>query len=383
SFHGERFVLFASIPLSILAAWAIEGFMSWRWIGYGLALMVIILTLINGNNAIRTVLTPIFNSTWDEALTKIKTDTPQDSIINTWWAPGHFIKGIAHRSVPFDGASLDQGPIGYWMANMFLSQDEAQARGILRMINSSGNKPAEYLVKCGLKLSDATSLLLSIAAQNKTDAAQTLKGIINDEQIKTLLHMTHGQKPHSYVLAYTELIDDNMMLAFTSRWNIKKIEDINADPQQLQAVPKTNSPDFIDFLWRTMGGAPKYSERLPLLGQKNSLLVFKENLEIDLDTMEAKIQSLKYGQGLPLSIFYLKDGKIVEHENPEGSLNYSVILYKEDGQYAARLMDRTLANSLIMKLYYFDGQGLEYFKPLVLSHDLTGRTRIKVFQVIY
>ena len=69
--------------------------------------------------------------------------------------------------------------------------------------------------------------------------------------------------------------------------------------------------------------------------------------------------------------------------NPGGNLNYSVVLYQEDGQYAARLMDRSLANSMIMKLYYFDGQGLQYFKPLILNHDLTGRTHIKVFKVIY
>ncbi len=83
------------------------------------------------------------------------------------------------------------------------------------------------------------------------------------------------------------------------------------------------------------------------------------------------------------SVFYLKDGAVVEHENPEGNLNYSVVLYQEDGQYVARLMDHALANSMIMKLYYFDGKGLQYFKPLILSHDLTGRTRIKVFKVIY
>jgi len=58
-------------------------------------------------------------------------------------------------------------------------------------------------------------------------------------------------------------------------------------------------------------------------------------------------------------------------------------LYQEDGQYAARLMDRSLANSLIMKLYYFDGHGLKYFQPLILSRDLTGRTQIKIFKVIY
>jgi hypothetical protein len=383
SFMGERFVLFATVPLSVLAAAAANRFISLRSVGLPLAGLLIALVLFNANRDIRTVLTPIFNSTWDEALTKIKTDSPSDSIVNTWWAPGHFIKAIAHRSVPFDGASLDQGPVGFWMANMFLAQDEAQARGILRMLNSSGNKAAEFLVQCGLKLSDATTLLLAIASEDKAQAAQTLKGIISDAQIQTLLAMTHDQHPHSYVLVYTELVDDNLMIVFNGRWNIKKIEQINSDPGLLRNVPKRNSPDFIDFLWSTMGGPPKYSETLSLLGRNNDQLLFGENLMIDLDTMDAKIKSSKYGEGQPFSVFYLKDGSVVEHVNPDGNLNYSVVLYQDDGQYVARLMDRALANSLIMKLYYFDGAGLQYFKPLILSHDLTGRTRIKVFKVQY
>jgi dolichyl-diphosphooligosaccharide--protein glycosyltransferase len=383
SLHGERFVLFATIPLSVLAAAATHRFASLKSVGLPLAGLLTALILFSANRDIRTILTPIFNSTWDEALTKVKTDSPPDSIVNTWWAPGHFIKAIAHRSVPFDGASLDQGAVGYWMANMFLSQDEKQARGILRMLNTSGNHAADFLVKCGLKLSDATTLLLAIASENTSEAAQTLKGIISDDQIHTLLSMTHGKNPHSYVLVYTELVDDNLMLAFTGRWNIKKIEEINANPEMLKDVPPLNSPDFINYLWGTMGGPPKYSDALPLLGQDRNQLVFRENLTIDLNTMDAKIQSPQYGEGQPASVFYLKDGKVMEHENPDGNLNYSVVLYQDDGQYVARLMDHPLANSLIMKLYYFDGQGLQYFKPLILSHDLTGRTRIKVFKVIY
>jgi len=383
SLTGERFILFTTIPLSILAASATNQFIKLRNVDWGLAVLLSALIIFTANHDIRTILTPIYNSTWDEALTKIKTDTPPDSIVNTWWAPGHFIKAMAHRAVPFDGASLDKGDVGFWMGNMFLSQDENQARGILRMLNSSGNRAAEYLVKCGLKLSDATTLLLAIASENKIDAAQTLKGIISDDQIQTLLSMTHDKHPHSYVLVYTELVDDNLMIAFTGRWNIKKIEEINANALLLKEVPKRGSADFIDYLWQTMGGPPKYSEALPLLGQNSSQLMFRENLEIDLNTMDAKIQSAQYGEGEPSSVFYLKDGLVVEHVNPDGNLNYAVVLYQEDGQYVARLMDHALADSMIMKLYYFDGAGLKYFKPLILSRDLTGRTRVKVFQVIY
>ena len=383
SLTGERFILFATIPLSILAAAAANRFINFKYVGLPLAGLLSIVILFNANHDIRTILTPIFNSTWDEALTKIKTDTPEDSVVNTWWAPGHFIKAIAHRSVPFDGASLDQSAVGYWMGNTLLSQDENQARGILRMLNSSGNKAADYLVKCGLKLSDATTLLLAIASENKTQAAQTLKGIITDDQINTLLSLTHGKNPHSYVLVYTELVEGNLMIAFTGRWNIKKIEEINANSAMLQAVPKRSSRDFIDYLWDTMGGAPKYSEAFSLIGKNNGQLIFRDNLSVDLATMDATIQSPQYGMGQPASVFYLKDGVVTEHVNPDGNLNYSVVLYQEDGQYVARLMDHALANSLIMKLYYFDGAGLKHFKPLILSHDLTGRTRIKVFEVKY
>ncbi len=383
SFFGERFVFFATIPLCLLASAATHRFVSLKSVGLPLAGLLAALVLFNADRDIRTVLTPIYNSTWDEALTKIKTDTPEDSIVNTWWAPGHFIKAMAHRSVPFDGASLDQSAVGYWMANMYLAQDENQARGILRMLNSSGNRPLEFLVKAGLKVSDAVNLLLAIAPENQTEAAATLKGIISDDQIEQLLAMTHGKNPHSYVLIYNELIEDNLMIAFTGHWNIKKMEEINASPEMLRGVPKRNSQEFVDFLWTTMGGPPKYSDALSLLGGNKQQLVFRENLIIDLNSMDARIKSAQYGEGEPLSVFYLKDGKIVEHLDPEGNLNYSVILYKEDGQYVARLMDRNLANSLIMKLYYFDGEGLQYFKPLILSHDMTGRTRIKVFKVLY
>ena len=110
SLFGERFVLFATIPLSILAAGATHRFINLRSVGLPLAGLLIALVLFNAARDIRTILTPIFNSTWDEALTKIKTDSPADSIVNTWWAPGHFIKAIAHRSVPFDGASMTKVP---------------------------------------------------------------------------------------------------------------------------------------------------------------------------------------------------------------------------------------------------------------------------------
>ena len=76
SLYGERFVLFATIPLSLLAAAAINRFISLKSVGLPLAGLLTAMILFNADRDIRTILTPIFNSTWDEALTKIKTDSP-------------------------------------------------------------------------------------------------------------------------------------------------------------------------------------------------------------------------------------------------------------------------------------------------------------------
>ncbi len=383
---AQRFSLFTLVPLSVFAALSLQA-LSTRLppIIYRVALAILIsLSTTKGAADIAVVITPIYNSTWDAALTAIKTKTPVDSIINTWWPPGHFIKGIANRRVPFDGASLDEGAVGYWISNILLSTDEAHAQGLLRMLNLSGNRAADYLTTvCGLKLSQASALIHAIAPRQVPQARLLLKPFLSPEQINHLLMLTHAGHPHSYLLIYNELVDDNLILKFTGGWSFSKIESLNNTPSPLKQAPKRNSPGYIDFLWDIAGGPSKYSEALPSLGQQGNYLLFDQRLSIDLLTKDAVIESNKFGNGKPLSVVYLENGQIKEHMVNGGKLNYSVVLYQVDGHYTARLMDRSLANSLIIKLFFFDGEGLEFFKPFNQSQDLTGRTKIKTFQVIW
>jgi len=64
-----------------------------------------------------------------------------------------------------------------------------------------------------------------------------------------------------------------------------------------------------------------------------------------------------------------------------GNLNYALVLLGETDNYFCILMDEDLARSLIMRLYYFGGRGLKYFKPFYEDSDLTGRTQIMTYKV--
>jgi len=385
---AERFSIFALIGLSLFLAIGLEALFQklssfkiprLELIG---AVVLTLFVVINAQKNIRTVLTPIFNSAWEKALVDIRNKTPQDSIINGWWPPGHFVKGIAHRRVMFDGATLSQSSTAYWMANILLSTDEDQAAGLLRMINLSGNKAVDFLTSKGLKTSQAVALLTLTASKTSAEARPLLEAVLNNkDDVQTVLGLTRAGFPHSYMLLYNELVDQNLGLTFMGKWNIKRVEEINENPSLLSSVPARNSAAYLDFLWELAGGQTHYSPPFQLISQDDKNMYFSDNLIFDKSTMKATINSPTYGQGAIMSAVYLEGGRIMEKINYEASLKYSVVLYPQDNVIIARLMDRSLANSLLIKLFFFNAAGMQHFQPLSSSNDPTGRTQIKVFEV--
>ncbi len=326
------------------------------------------------------LLNQIFNQVWDRALTTIKMETPEDSIVNTWWPPGHFIKAIAERRVTFDGATINK-PQAYWMANVFLSDDEKMSAGLLRMLNGSGNRAVEYLTQQGIPLSRAVDILKKIASLDSAHARTELQSVLQNDQIKNLLDLTHLPPPPSYLLIYNEIVEKNIQFSFVGKWNFKKIEEINENPREHSSVPESRSPGYIKFLWDLAGGPPRYSEPLMTFARRGNTVLFEQNVRVDLATMDCSINSSKFGKGTPRSIVYEKDGEFFEKKFSHANLPYSVMLIREPKGYTCILADTGLAKSLLMRLYFYGGKGLNYFEPFLEEKDPTGRTHILVYKV--
>jgi dolichyl-diphosphooligosaccharide--protein glycosyltransferase len=392
---AQRFAIFALIPISLLFAEGLQ--MALQFLSFLakkiklpairiICLMILPLLLFF---PIRTIhygvpklLNPIFNETWEDALTFLRNNTPPDSIINAWWSPGHFIKTIAQRRVSFDGATINT-PQGYWISSVFLSRSEEEALGILRMLNNGGNTAAEYLQQQGLSLSTAVPLLKSITRVHAPQAELLLQKVfpMQSESIKTLLALTHKKPPPSYLFLYNEFVDNNLQLKFITGWDFAEIEAINKNPARMAEVPKRNSKEYIQYLWKMAGGAPKYSGVFTQVSQEHETAIFPNGVQINLKTKSCEIQSPEYGRGIPLSLFYLDGNHVAEMHFPKANLPYSVVLFKEKNAYKIILLDRDLAQSLLVRLYFFDGKGLKYIKPFVAREDLSQRTVIKVFEV--
>ncbi len=333
-------------------------------------------------HSIKSLLNLIYNDTWDTVLKEIKEKTPANSIINTWWPPGHFIKATANRAVTFDGATINF-PQAYWMANVFLSDTEEEALGLLRMLNNSGNDAADFLHnQLKIPLSVSVQMLKEITSKSKEEARELLNKAFNDTQkTEHLLSLTHATPPPSYCLIYKEFVDANLQLGFFGKWNFRSIEKINANPRLMKKVPPKNSKEYVDFIWNLVGGPFKYSSPLTLINQKDNQLFFQNNITVDLNTMNCVIDSEKYGRGIPQNIFYLDGETVKEKVFPTAKLPYSVVFYNREKSYNVILLDDQLARSLLVRLYFFEGKGLKHFHPFSKKSDLTGRTKIYVYKI--
>jgi len=398
TFGAQRFAIVAFIPMSIFFLLGLQSIqLLWSRLSsrltinnhtrkmYDFIFSLLIITSIilpihSLHGSIQSLLNPIFNSTWEKALTQVKAKTPLNSIMTAWWSPGHFIKSIAHRRVTFDGATINV-PQAYWVANFFLSQNEKEALGILRMLNNSGNEATEYLEKSGLPLSTAIKILKEITPLDRSQAHALLSKFLTPQKADYLLALTHARPPPSYCLIYNEFVDNNLQLKFIGNWNFQKIEDINADPELLKKLPNRNSKEYVQFLWTLAGGPMKYSGPLTMIGQDENTLLFKNNVSVDLLSFHAQVSSDKFGHGIPFSVFHEKNGHVIETKLKNSTLPYSLILVKNSNNYQIILLERSLAKSMLIQMYFFKATGLSYIKPIIEESDLTQRTKILVYAI--
>jgi asparagine N-glycosylation enzyme membrane subunit Stt3 len=96
-------IILVSVGLGYFVEYMSKRDLIFKTFSIGLILCIALIVINIGQN-ISQNLGPDINSNWDSAWNFLKTETPEMSIIGTWWDPGHMIAGIAERRNFADGA---------------------------------------------------------------------------------------------------------------------------------------------------------------------------------------------------------------------------------------------------------------------------------------
>lgn len=408
SLSAQRFTVFIAIPVSLFLVWGIEWAMRWiEWAGTrlflrkipGLAirsvavLIILVVALpetfiLAHTRAMARI--PIMNDAWYDVLNRLKTQTPPDSLVTTWWTAGHFVTSVARRSVSIDGMNM-YFPDTYWVAKALLSDDEKEACGILRMLGTSGNQAAEFLTGKGIPVEKAVPMILRAVRLSRSQAQKALRDELSAADLEHLLWLTHsdGLPRPVYLLLYTNMIEHNVIIQSAGRWDFGKVKSAeafvqsNRFDQMFSQTAGMYEKKYLAQMFYISGEPWKYEGKLPATRRQGPKLYFTNGLVIDLETKKA-VFSEYMGRPVPASavnLMFAENGKWVNSAAEGEASPFTAILFQDQGQYFVVTADEHLARSVLFRLSLLDGAGFSYLKPFASSRDPNTGDFVKAFEV--
>ena len=346
----------------------------------------------------------IMDDTWYETLMAVKNDS-NDSIITSWWDFGHIFTAIGERRVTMDGG--DQKKRVHWVGKILLTEDEQEAVGILRMLNCGQERATEVLDEITKDSLETVNILYSIFKIPDKDQAfsKYLELGLTEEQAKSLLKYTHCEDLiANYFITSEDMVKKSAAWSHFGSWDFEKasmyyftknlaskeavsylIENYNLTKDKAQVRVYDLRTGNIDF-W--IGPSYWYYDELKSCSfSSNSTINCFFNTEegrlsfvIDINNFEAYVDANH--EFKPKSLTY-SDGQEIIHKRFSGkTLDHSVILVKEQGEYKFIIADSDLTKSLFTKLFFFHGAETKCFEEFYFKRQITGE-KIITWKVDY
>jgi len=347
---------------------------------------------------------PSMNDDWYNTLTKIKTESEPDAIINSWWDFGHWFAAIADRAVTLDGGRQNS-PQAHWLGKLMLTWDEQESVGILRYLDCGANSGFDTLFQYQNNDSLATiNIVYEMLVESKDEARDTLKeNGLTDSQANEVLQYTHCNPPENYFITSEDMVGKSGVWAHFGSWDFRRAVMYNSVIGKTETegtkllkdkfglndtrarntyrdIQKANADQWI-APWPSYAGQTSCTVADQIVRCQNGVV-------FDLETEEATIPT-DQGVQYPKAVAYIKDGEFRVKEYTENVLvlpqigrPLGVALIPSGNTYRALIMDADLTASMFTRLFYYDNMdgGLKHFEKFHQVTDVTGQ-KIVVWKV--
>jgi len=304
------------------------------------------------------MLLPIVEKPTEEALCWIRENTEGTAVIADYWSWGYIYQYYAERR-PLDDGGTYSGEASYWLATMFFSEDLRLSAGIARMLQGGSIEGIDYATEvCGGEM-EAAAFLKEILPKSRQEAEEYIKrkGTLSEEEQVKLLNYTHPLDcPEIYLITNYDTLRVSATMSTISRWDfLGKTPDPVATLFSQQSVPKPNEGETaICFLWKQG------------IGDGWNVQYTVRDGEVD-----AKLGSPN-GEGIDFPrIIYYKDGIRVYDRiktAPEDGLGFAdrqaLIILEEQGRLSSVMVDESLVNSALVRLYVLDDIKQDVFEKV-------------------
>ena len=404
SLRGVRFAVFLSIPSGVFIGMFIQEIRDFfrasnqdilgKICVYILAFAISISTLQRAH-IVSSSIFPLMDRQWNEVLTIIREKTPQDSVINSWWDFGDWFKVVGRRRVIFDGQS-QKGQLAYWMARVLLTDNEEEAVAILRMLNNSSEEAFRVIDKVLNDPVRSALLLERLMKANPKEAKDILKDTLPEPIAQQVFYFLYNSDKNAYFVVDASMISKISAISYLGNWNFVKVYILH----NIKSLEKNRIIENLLSMGKERSEVERYFQESVLLtrrdidswlsqslqfyspvssGQQKGDLVYFDNGFIYNSANQTLYTN---SQQVPRALFVAGPEDLKEFVFANANLGVSALVYKNNQQqYRLVLLDRQLARSIFVRLYFLNGLGLKHFKAFIDAQR--GNDYVRVFRIIW
>lgn len=397
--QGTRFIEQFAVPVSLLSGLFVGYIIKdidlkteqYKYVAI-IGLIVVLLAAVPPLVSDHTVSSQSVGSTNDDmynTLTWIKANTPQDTVLASWWDYGHLFTQVADRQVVFDGGSQNNMR-AYWIGNALQTSNEDLSAGILRMLANSGEEASNTLDLYTHNTTKTVEVLNKILPMDRNQANAELTGPVglSQQEANAVLDKTHPAqtKPVDLILS-SDMLSKAAWWSYFGTWNFQNQTSTHYSyyPANVQAE-QINGKTFILGMDNGVVGVSSSNtnetEGVPMLFAYVDQSKLNKSLNMstteDKERMEKELTDGTGNELLkPHKLIYIENNQLSERIVNNNS-NMSLIVYNNGGgSYFTVLYDSYLDNAVFTKLYLESGMNTTRFN---LTHTEPGISVWNVFE---
>ncbi len=280
----------------------------------------------------------------------IKNNTPQDTVLTSWWDFGHLFTAVADRPVTFDGGSQNT-PRAYWVGRALTTSDENLSAGILRMLTSSGDQGISAMENYTHNTDKSAEILNKILPVNKQTAQTILTSqySLTPQQAQNVLQYTHPDKPapHELILS-ADMIMKAGVWSYFGNWNFQ-----NGTGQ--------------GYLYSAAQGAASQINGTTVIQGQNGIVAQINGTQLTAGFLYN--QNNQTQLIAPHKLIFIQNNQILMNQLVSNQSSISIIILKDNNSYLMVAMSKEFEDSIFTRLYFMNGAGLSRFK---LAHVEAG-----------
>lgn len=280
----------------------------------------------------------VLTNNWWESLNWMKNNTPECSIVATYWDPGHFIVSIAKRPVVFDGAGQNA---------IYTRPTNDTSSGVVIENYDKGISQVKLYQGGNVTTGRIKDISITLFTDNETLAYNILK----DYNKKGCSEM--------YYIASSDLVYKSQWWTYFATWDPLKNDPKGVSYNYFPAQLTRRKPLFSQA---TVGYEYQISE-----GQ--SFVLYDDN-----GTMHALLQQNNQFAKIQKVTYPTKFG-FVTTEDPSGEIKGTVYI-PDSSLSVIFFFPQELEDSMFTKMFFYNGAGLKHFEYV----DSWGG-EVKIFRV--